>query len=124
MIMTIEELLDKVQAGEGQKEELYLYDCSIPKKLPGLLEHLRIPRYFAHDYLMQSMHKHTWSTSWPSLFVGAAGTASSLHVDMWHSHFWMVMVKGRKRWTLFHPDDTHLLAPEWASDALAHPAAV
>ena len=73
--------------GDGADNEealsLYLYDVSIPRQLPSLLDHLRIPRYFAHDYLRRTMHKHPWSLNWPSLFVGAAGTSSSLHVDQW-----------------------------------------
>ena len=34
-------------------------------------------------------------------------------------HFWMVMVKGRKRWTLFHPDDIAFLGPDWSQGTLA-----
>jgi len=61
---------------------------------------------------------HQRSASWPSLFVGAAGTCSSLHVDQWHGHFWMVMVAGRKRWTLFHPDDIEMLYPDYSRGTL------
>ena len=35
---------------------------------------------------------------WPSLFVGARGTRSGVHVDPFESNFWMMMIKGRKRW--------------------------
>ena len=31
-----------------------------------------------------------------------------------HGNFWMVMVSGRKRWILFHPDDVALLYPDWS----------
>lgn len=42
----------------------------------------------------------------PSLFAGSGGsTGAEMHVDAWCSHFWMVMLSGRKRWTLFSEED-------------------
>lgn len=36
------------------------------------------------------------------------------HLLRWYAgSFWMVMVAGHKRWTLFHPDDVALLYPSW-----------
>jgi hypothetical protein len=40
--MEIGELLEVLEKTDGSGR--YLYDLSIPKQLPGLLEHLRIPR--------------------------------------------------------------------------------
>eukprot|EP00039_Didymoeca_costata_P012864 m.187407 g.187407 ORF g.187407 m.187407 type:complete len:723 (-) comp15608_c0_seq2:5437-7605(-) len=116
-LMTVNDYLDALE--NGKADGMYLFDCSIPKYLPTLLENLRIPRYFAHDYLTRTMRDHAWSKAWPALFVGAAGTQSSLHVDQWHGSFWMVMVSGHKRWTLFHPDDMALLYPSWSRGTLA-----
>jgi histone arginine demethylase JMJD6 len=120
-LMLMSELLEAIHTGTGSAtaDSLYLYDVSIPKQLPGLLEHLRIPRYFVHDFLTRTMHPHPWSLNWPSLFVGSVGTCSSIHVDQWHGSFWMVMVAGRKRWTLWHPADTAMLYPAWRRGRLA-----
>ena len=96
----------------------YLYDCSIPLKLPSLGECVRIPRYFAHDFAQQTMRLHAFSRSWPSLFVAAKDTRSSLHVDQWQGHFFMAQVRGTKRWTVFHRDDTAYLQPSWRRGTL------
>ena len=61
----------------GQSHFLTYSATPLPACLPfSLLEHMRIPRYFAHDFLMQTMKKHVWSSAWPSLFIGAAGTTT------------------------------------------------
>ena len=100
---------------------LYLYDVPLRQKLPGLLRHLRLPRHVAHCYLRRTRHTHAFSASWPTLFLGAEGTHSSLHVDQWQGHFWMYVCYGAKKWTLFHPDDLPLLYPSWAHGGL-HPS--
>ena len=79
---------------------------------------LRIPRYFAHDFLQRTRYAHAFTASWPSLFVAAPHTKSSLHVDQWRGNFWMAMVKGTKRWTLFHADDAAFCAPDYARGTL------
>jgi hypothetical protein len=39
--------------------------------------------------------------SWPSLFVGPSGSCSGLHIDAFGSNFWMALLQGHKKWTLF-----------------------
>jgi solute carrier family 25 thiamine pyrophosphate transporter 19 len=96
----------------------YLYDCAMPLKLPSVLGSVRIPRYFAHDFLQRTRYAHAFTASWPSLFVAAPHTKSSLHVDQWSGNFWMAMVKGTKRWTLFHKDDVAFCAPDYSRGTL------
>lgn len=96
----------------------YLYDASIPLKLPSLAEAIRMPKYFAHDYLQKTMRMTAFSRSWPSLFVAARDTRSSLHVDQWHGHFFMAMVRGTKRWTVFDRGSTAFLRPSWLRGTL------
>mmetsp|Transcript_31093 Transcript_31093/g.75684 ORF Transcript_31093/g.75684 Transcript_31093/m.75684 type:complete len:581 (+) Transcript_31093:76-1818(+) len=107
-LVRLADAMDRVQQGE---EGLYVYDVSLPLQMPALLEHVFLPRYFAHDYLQQTMRKHCFSKSWPTFFLGAQGSHSSLHVDQWRGHFWMMLLKGSKHWTIFHPEDVHLLSP-------------
>lgn len=110
-LMRLREALQHLQKSSTEREGLYIYDLSLPLQLPGLLEHVRLPRFFTHCYLQQTMRQHCFSKSWPTLFIGAKGSQAKLHVDQWHGHFWMYLVSGRKRWTIWHPDDAHLLRP-------------
>jgi hypothetical protein len=57
------------------------------------------------------------SDSWPSLFVGGAGTRSGVHIDSSGTHFWMAVTVGVKRWRVFHRDDLSLLTPVCARDS-------
>lgn len=96
----------------------YLYDTSIPLKLPTLCESIAMPAYFAHDYVQRTMRLTAFSRSWPSLFIAARDTRSTLHVDQWAGHFFMAMVRGTKRWTIFHRDSVPHLRPSWLRGTL------
>ena len=50
--------------------------------------------------------------------MAAPHTHSSLHVDQWQGNFWMAMVKGTKRWSLFHADDVPYLSPDYSRGTL------
>lgn len=117
-VLPLAELVAKMGAGEATG--MYMYDVSLRQRLPGLLYggHLRLPRHVQHCYLRKTRHTHAFSASWPTLFLGGDTTSSSLHLDQWHGHFWMYVVYGEKRWTLYHPDDTHLLYPSWDGGGL------
>ena len=52
----------------------------------------------------------------PTLFLAAAGTGSSLHVDTLQTHFWMMLCHGTKRWRLVCRDDVSLLHPLYLTD--------
>lgn len=104
--------------GSRDGDGTYLYDCAVPLKLPSLAGAIRVPRYFAHDFLQRTRYPHAFTASWPSLFVAAPHTRSSLHVDQWQGNFWMAMVKGTKRWTLFHADDVGLCSPDYSRGTL------
>ena len=43
------------------------------------------------------------------VYIGAAGTFTPLHRDVYTSYSWSTNVAGRKRWWLFPPDQTPLL---------------
>lgn len=63
--------------GTRDGDGTYLYDASVPLKLPSLTGAIRVPRYFAHDFLQRTMRTHAFAASWPSLFV-VRGTSSLL----------------------------------------------
>lgn len=106
----------------ARASSLYLWDKSIDVLCPRLLDQLRVPRYFPVDYTQQCatawarMHRHlcsdnsrTGAAGHPAIFIGPAGTGSGLHADSEASRFWMVVLKGQKRFRLIAP-----------ADALAH----
>lgn len=105
---------------EGDREQLYLFDWSLPLHCPDLANELTIPKYFAGDFLQRTQPDSYYQDSWPSLFVAPAGLVSELHVDAFGSNFWMALFKGRKRWTFFKKEDTFKLYPSyehpWSSD--------
>lgn len=109
----ISEVIDQVTTTTRTSAKRYMYDVPLQQKLPILLESWRIPRYMQHDYLHRTMRGHPQKSSWPTLFIGAAGTNSPVHLDRWHGHFWMFQVAGVKRWTIWHPDDTCELLPSF-----------
>ena len=109
---------DAKEFGTREGDGTYLYDCAMPLKLPSLLSSVRVPRYFTHDFLQRTRDVHAFTASWPSLFVAAPHTKSSLHVDQWRGNFWIAMVRGTKRWTLFHAEDIACLSPDYGRGLL------
>lgn len=59
--MRLSEALAELQG--PRRKGLYLYDLSLPLKLPGLLEHVKLPRFFSHCYLQQTMRRGCMWTS-------------------------------------------------------------
>ena len=86
-------------------------DLALPT--PGTVDSFRMPVYFAHDLLQLCPEGSLYRNTWPSLFVGGAGTRSGLHVDSFGSHFWMLLLEGRKQWVFFDRQDMCLLHPSY-----------
>ena len=97
----------------SQKDKRYLVDWSIPQNCEELLQNFNIPIYFSYDLLQCAPIGYLYRDSWPSLFIGAAGTQSKLHIDSFGSHFWMLLISGRKRWVFYPAADVPLLYPSY-----------
>ena len=99
--------------GESEARSLYLHDWSISGYCPWILENFTIPKYFARDLLQRlsppldavAEQQLSYRDDWPSLFIGAKGSKSGVHVDAFESHFWMLLLEGEKRWLFFLDDD-------------------
>lgn len=65
------------------------------------------------DFLQRTAPGSLYHDSWPSLFIAAGGVHSELHIDAFGSNFWMAMLQGKKKWTLFSPDQKGLLYPRY-----------
>lgn len=114
--MSVDEFVSAIEDGTAGAN--YLFDWSLPLFCPELLEHFRVPDYFADDYLKATPPHALYRNSWPSLFVSPAGTVSDLHVDAFGSNFWMFLFSGAKRWTFFAPEALPHLRPRYFGDSL------
>jgi hypothetical protein len=83
-----------------ESDRQYLFDWSLPINCPNLVKELRIPKYFANDYLQRTPSGSLYQDSWPSLFIAPAGITSELHIDAFGSNFWMALFQGQKRYGL------------------------
>lgn len=94
-------------------EDVYLADVSIAGYFPWLFEHVRVPRYFLHCFSHRTRRRNWIMDKTPSLFVGAKGSRSTLHIDQLASNFYMFLAEGAKHWTCFHRDDAEQLSYDW-----------
>ena len=104
----------------------YIHDYSVPLAAPTFLPgRFVVPSYFCGDLLqsLSSTGRPMFRDSWPSLFLGARGSTSHMHVDTLATHFWMVMMGdkddgARKRWILYDAEDLPLLYPSYANSSV------
>jgi hypothetical protein len=112
---TLDAFLEALARGDPWAREAYLHDWSLPRGCASLFgpppyADLRVPKYFAGDYFQRtafSGYRHAW----PSLFVGAAGTESAMHVDSGGTNFMLHLLSGSKEWRVFDRDEIPLLYP-------------
>ena len=84
----------------------YVFDWPLPEHCPEIMREFVVPKYFANDFLQRIPRAYhvPYQDSWPSLFVGPAGSGSGLHIDSFGSSFWMGLVSGKKKWIVYPPD--------------------
>jgi hypothetical protein len=122
-------------AGAWVYQGQYLFDYTLGFGCPALMAELALPRYVANDFFQQAAEDHLpagsmcgpgacWigradlmsvvplTESWPSLLVSDGTSHSALHRDTSATHFWMLMLSGRKLWTIVDPADAKLLGPK------------
>ena len=118
-VETVGELVRRLRSADG--DGLYLHDQSIGSLCPVLLEDVRAPRWFPVDLKLQVPALNQCDPLHPSIFVGRNGTRSGLHVDSDATRFWMVVLRGSKRFRLYQPtvqgdSSSSLSADEDAAD--------
>lgn len=102
---SLEEFLTGFSTNETLRK-YYLHDWSLTTECPEILglhtsfDEFIMPKFFAGDYF-QRMPYNEYENSWPSLFVGAKGTGSGVHVDNGGTNFWLYLISGEKRWRIF-----------------------
>jgi len=96
---TFADFIDGIQNGDAALKKSYCHDWSIEMHCPELLEEIiGIPKYFSGDYLQHMPAGSMYKDTWPSLFVGAKGTYSDLHIDAFQSNFWMGLMQYHQQW--------------------------
>lgn len=89
----------------------YLIEQNAFENHPDLFGDITPPMYFVDDWtlaLSEPVRKHfetvAGKTYW-GILLGPEGSMSRLHRDFQHTHSWLAQIQGRKRATLFAPDD-------------------
>ncbi|KAI0780906.1 Clavaminate synthase-like protein [Trametes elegans] len=101
------------EQGEGQT--LYVKDWHLARVLqtrhssvPAPEPFYTTPDIFRDDWMNAYYSAHT-EDDFRFVYVGAAGTFTPLHRDVYTSYSWSTNVCGRKRWWLFPPEQTPFL---------------
>jgi len=96
---------DTEEDGDGKKEKKavdvnkipYPHDESLEKMLPEMYEDYKTLSYFGENLLLAAKNG---KDRWPSIFFGARGTQTGLHVDSMGTSFTMAVFRGRKQFIL------------------------
>ena len=114
--LPLHSVVSEWEAGNGQ--DLYVKDWHLARSIEASLESesapsMPLPFYttpdiFKDDWMNAYYTQHT-SDDFRFVYVGAAGTYTPLHRDVYCSYSWSTNVCGRKRWWLFPPAQTPLL---------------
>lgn len=87
----------------------YPHDLELKKVLPEMFQAYRKPALVAENLLLPLK---AGRDRWPSVFFGAEGTRTNLHVDSMGTTFTMAVFRGRKQFLLFDPRDAPALCME------------
>lgn len=77
-----------------------VFDWSMPRHCPEIMDTWITPKYFAQNFIdrIDTQKIVRYRDAWPSLFVGADGSYSGMHRDVFGSAFWQYVVRGAKEW--------------------------
>ena len=88
----------------------YIQDWLLLDQHPELYEHIEVPGWFRNweRSLMKLLRPGRPYHDIVAL-AGPAGATTFLHRDRFRTHAWLAQIVGRKKWTLFPPDQYALL---------------
>lgn len=93
----------------------YLMEWPAFQLHPELYDDIKPAPYFVADWTLafdtdlRELFQTTCGRSYCALFLGPEGSLSQLHQDFWHTHAYLAQIHGRKRATLFSPEDSEFL---------------
>ena len=121
--MLFRDVVSLWQQGTGQT--LYVKDWHLARALrrissnPSASSSLSTEQPYSYDfYTTPDIFRDDWMNAYYSaqteddfrfVYVGATGTFTPLHRDVYTSYSWSTNISGRKRWWLFPPEQTQLL---------------
>lgn len=93
-----------------------LFDQALSDLCPDLLDDFVVPKYFAVDYLRaipfaERAGLQPKPSQIPGIYVQPAGSRCGLHTDQGGTHFYQLLLAGRKRWRVFSVADMPKLYP-------------
>lgn len=110
--VTIKELFDEHflnKGGDRKRAVPYPHDIQLETVLPDMFAAYQKHAFFAENALLPM---NSGTDRWPSLFFGAKGTQTNLHVDNMGTSFTMAVFRGRKQFMLIDPKYGHQLCME------------
>lgn len=84
----------------------YLKDCKFHLNTE-MENHYQVPEPFKCWYREIPQDKRKTTLSW--LYIGAKNTFSKLHLDIWNTSAWNVVISGLKLWFFYEPNDAKYL---------------
>lgn len=105
-------------------DPIYIFDAQFNTR-PGtsdLMKDFTVPTWFEEDELSILPNDKRPPFVW--IIIGIPRSGSSLHIDPLGTHAWNTLLKGRKRWVLFHPntdfseEDQAVSGHRWFNDIL------
>lgn len=94
--------------GDRQGEfPFYLENCCLEGRYRELRDYYTVPTFF-ENILTRIPENDRPEWSW--LFIGPAGSGTELHSDTHDSSAWLLVIKGRKEWIMFPPEDKEHLS--------------
>ena len=102
--ITIKELFDRyfLNKRKNQKKVPYPHDIQLETVLPEMFQVYQKHAFFAENLLLPV---NSGTDRWPSLFFGARGTQTNLHVDNMGTSFTMAVFRGRKQFMMIDSNE-------------------
>jgi hypothetical protein len=103
------------EAAPGWGSPFYLYGWPAFRKHPELYHDIMPTPYFVLDLVsalspaLRDALEWTSKRDYTAVFIGPAGSLSSLHRDYYSTHAYLAQIRGRKRAMLFSPEDSDFL---------------
>jgi len=103
--------------------DFQIYELSLPNKCPELLQFFQIPEPFKpeNNWLNKTPTGMEFSDIFPGLFIQNTNSRSGLHVDQLFMPYWTALLRGKKMWRIYHPEDFWMLNPTWVGGNI-HPS--
>jgi len=115
---TIAEFIEMVKVSKPEKPAPYLRNIHLEKFLPELLADVSpLPAYLSPNWLegpfTQPLYSRLHGGQCELYIGGTGGKFPVLHWDTWHIHTFLAQIHGVKEYTLFAPQDSEYLYPNY-----------